>query len=248
MISPRILPLAALAALCMATAPARAALSLVYGTDFSYTDGGLIGQDSWAITGASVVNPVTVASGAVTLTTNGQDVNRPFTPAITSGSVFLSAVITVSTAQATGDYFLHLGDGGASNFYGRLYAKSSGTGYVLALATSSGAAVNYGTTVLTLGEPATVLIRYDMVPGAANDTGALYFNPTSEDGSLDTPYVAATTIGTDATSISSLNLRQGGSSSAPTVTITSASVSVPEASSALLGLLAGLGLMTRRRR
>lgn len=246
--SSRFFPAAALAVLCFAASPVRAALSVVYSTDFSYTDGGLLGQDSWAITGTSVVNPITVASGSVSLANNGQDVNRPFTPATTSGSIFLSAVITVTTAQAAGDYFMHLGDGGTSNFYGRVYAKSSGTGYVLALATSSGSPVTYGTTVLTLGETATILIRYDMVPGAANDTGALYFNPTSLDGSLDSPYVAATTIGADAASISSLNLRQGSAANAPTVTITSAVVSVPEASTAALGMLAGLGLITRRRR
>jgi hypothetical protein len=242
-------------ALCLGALPAHAALTVLYSTDFNtptHSDAALIGQDTWARTGTITLNPITVSNtatnGLVSLATTGEDANRVFPGAVTSGSVFLSATINVISAQATGDYFLHLGDGGTSNFFGRLYAKSSSTGYVLALATSSGTPT-YGSTVLTLNSPQQILIRYDFVPGLINDTGALFLNPVSEDGSLDTPYVAATTVGTDATSISSVNLRQGNAANAATVTVDNLSVaaSVPEPTSALLGLLAGSTLLRRRR-
>lgn len=246
--------LAAALGVCVATS-ANAA-SLVYSTGFNaptYSDGGLIGQDSWAITGASVVSPIAVANtatnGNVALTTTGQDVNRPFTAiTATAGSVYLQADITVSAAQATGDYALHLGDGGASNFNARAYFKSSGAGYVMALATSSGAAVNYGATVLSFGTTYKMLARYDIVPGAGNDTGALFINPTTADGSGDTAYVAATTIGIDAASISSVNLRQGTASSAPTLVIDNLAVlvSVPEPTT--LAAIAGASILGLRRR
>lgn len=168
--------------------PAVQAITVLYSTDFNtptYADGGIIGQDRWIITGASVVAPVSVANTAtnetVTLATTGQDVRRLFTPAVTTDSVFLKVDITVASAQATGDYFVHFGDRGASNFYNRVYIRSSGAGFVMALSTSSGA-VTYGTDVLNLGTTYTIPARYDINAGLANDSGALFVNPTTIDG------------------------------------------------------------------
>lgn len=235
-------------------APLLHGVTVLYSTNFNaptYSDGGLIGQDDWLITGTSVVNPINVANtavnGTVTLTTTGQDVRHLFSPAVTADSVYLQADITVGSAQTTGDYFLHLGDGGTSNFYARTYIKSSPGGFVMAMATSSGTPV-YGSSVLALNTTYTILVRYDIVTGTANDTGALFINPTSPTGTGDTPYVTATTVGTDATTISSVNLRQGGSTSGPGVTVDNISVSVvPEPGVALLGTIGLFGLLLRRR-
>lgn len=233
--------------------PASAATTL-YTTDFetpTYSNGALLGQDSWVATGspASIVNPIAVASGTVSLVTTGADIRRAFsavTPA-TVDSVFLKASITVGAAQATGDYFLHLGDNSNTIFNARTYVKSSGAGFLMAVGTGAGT-VTYGSTVLDFGTTYSILVRYNFVSGLANDTGALYINPTTVDGSGDTAYVGMTTVGTDAVTFSSVNLRQGGSGSAPTVTIDNISVSsIPEPASALLGSLGILGLLRRRR-
>jgi hypothetical protein len=229
------------------------AATVLYETDFTaptYSDAALIGQDGWVLTN-STTNPLSVtdsaSSGTVVLTTTGQDVRRAFTEsAVTSGSVYMKAEITVSSAQAAGDYFLHLGDNSSSNFYARTYIKSSGTGFVMALGTSSGTAT-YGTIELAFDTPLTLLVRYDLIAGTANDTGALFINPTTEDGSGDTAYVAATTVGTDATTISSVSLRQGSASNAAGVIVDSISVFVPEPGVAMLGGLGVLGLLRRRR-
>src|SRR5260221_2072910 len=151
------------------------------------TDTTTAGQDGWLNSSGGGTNNIAVSNSAtngfVSLTTSGQDVRRLFDGGATvgSGSVYLAADITVSAAQATGDYALHLTDGGTSNFYARTYIKSSGTGFVMALGTSSGTAVTYGTTVLSFGTTYHLLDRYDFVPGLANDTGALYINPTTAD-------------------------------------------------------------------
>jgi hypothetical protein len=241
--------------------------TLVYSTSFSappYTDAVLNvgtdtttpGQDGWITSSGGGMNNMVVSNtatnGFVSLTTSGQDVRRLFdggaAAAVGSGSVFLAADITVSAAQATGDYALHLTDGGTSNFYSRTYIKSSGAGFVMALGTSSGTPVTYGTTVLNFGTTYHVLDRYDFIPGPANDTGALYINPVTADGGGDTAYVPATTTGTDATSIDAVALRQGTGSSAATLTVDNIQViTVPEpASVALLGI-AAVGLFRRRR-
>ena len=224
-----------------------------YSTDFNaptYTDGGLVGQDGWLQTGTIATTPLmvsnTATNGIVSMTT-GQDANHLFTPAATSDSVFVAADITLTTASSAGDYFLHMGDGGASNFYDRLYAKAATGGFVMALGTSSGTAT-YGTTVLSFGTTYHIVEEYDFVAGLANDTGALFVNPSDPLGIGDTPYVAATTVGIDATSISSVNLRQGGSTTAPTMTIDNITVtSAPEPASLGLLAVAGLALVRRKR-
>jgi len=252
--SPRFFQLVLVAALAsFATVGSSHAVTVIFSTGFdspTYADGGLIGQDNWAITGTSVVNPIGVANvatnGTIPLTTNGQDVNHALDTSYTTGSIYFSVDITVSAAQATGDYFLHFGDAGTSNFYARTFIKSSGAGYVMAVGTSSGTPT-YGTTVLPFNTMQTILVRYDFVSGATNDTGALFVNPTTADGSGDTPYVAATTVGIDAASISTIRLRQGTAANAPTLVLDNLVVSVPETSSGLLGALGLLGLLRRRR-
>lgn len=220
------------------------------------TDTTTPGQDGWLNSSGGGTNNITVSNSAtngfVSLTTTGQDVRRPFSP-VTSGSVWLEADITVSAAQATGDYFLHLTDGGTSNFFARTYIKSSGAGFVMALGTSAGTTgLTYGTTVLSFGTTYHLLDRYDFVPGTGNnDTGALFIDPVTMDGSGDTPYVAATLEGIDATSIAAVALRQGSAANAPTLTLDNIEVftePVPEPSTlALLGVT-GVAALVRGRR
>ncbi len=256
--------LATVAAICALASPsANAALTLVYSTGFSsptYADGVLnvgtdtttAGQDGWLSSSGGGTNNISVANsatnGTVTLATSGQDIRRAFT-AVTPGngtSVYLKAEFTVASAQTTGDYFLHLGDGGISNFYARTYIKSTTGGFLMALGTGAGA-VTYGTTVLSLNTPYTVLVRYDFATGLLNDTGALFINPITEDGVGETPYVAATTIGGEPTTIGSVHLRQGAAGSSAGVTVDSITFAVPEPASAVLGAFGLLGILRRRR-
>ncbi len=246
---------------------------VLYSANFSnppFTDGTLVtvavatdtttpGQDNWLNSNAGLTNPIQVSNsasnGIVTLTTSGQDVRRVFNggagAAVTSGSVFLDAHVTVS-ASGTGDYALHLTDGGTTNFYDRVFFKASGAGFVMALGTSSGTTPTYGTTELPFGALTHLLARYDFVAGAGNDTGALYINPTTFDGSGDSPYVAATTQGTDATSIDAVALRQGSAASSPGLTVDDIQAfivtPVPEPSSLVFGGLAVAGLLARLRK
>jgi hypothetical protein len=254
--------------LCAGISGARAA-SILYATDFNsataghtgnysgsanYTDTAIIGQDGWAITGTSTVNPINVANtttnGNVTMNTTGQDVQRQFATAspVTSGQVFLSADIDVTAANATGDYFIHLDDGTSTDFFDRVFVKSSGAGFVMAVGTSSGTPATgaYGTTVLNLNTTYHMVAEYDIVSGAANDTAALYINPTDPIYGGTNLYVAGVTQGVDAASIQGVNLRQG--STGPNVIVDNIAVAqAPEPASLSLIGLASLGLIRRRK-
>lgn len=245
-----------LAALAIASLAGAANAAILYSTNFNsgsgYVDGPIIGQDGWLITGSSVVAPVAVSNtginGEVRLASTGQDVNRPFA-AQTTGSIYMSASVTITTVGAF-DYFMHLGDGGASNFGARIYART-GTGantVQFALSTSSGAA--NGTLIwgadLSVGTTYTLLARYDMIAGLTNDAGALFVNPSNAWGIGDTAYTAALLTGPDMATISSVNLRQGTASNNLSAIIDNVTVqTIPTPSAAAL---MGMGLLASARR
>lgn len=238
--------------------------TVLFSDDFSYPNGALLGQGGWTITGSSVVNPFQVSSGRTALTTTGQDAYSALPGGIATiadgSSFYIGVTINLSAAQATGDYFLHTTPtvGNTTALLDRLYAKSSGTGFVLGwLETAGGAAANpvYGTTDLSFGTDYRVVIAYHAVSGTLNDTGALYVNPFADlvNEAGNTAYVTKSWTSTSAENlnVAALNLRQGTAGNAPTLTLDDLNASqtfsevatftaVPEPTTAAL---AGLGLL-----
>ena len=201
----------------------------------------------------------------VVLTNTGQDAYCAFSSSVnTTGgeSLFIGMNLDVTTAAATGDYFLHTTAtvGSTSGFYDRLEARSSGAGFQLGMEEAGSDAVVWGTTVLTLEQSYQVVTEQDFVAGALNDTFELYVNPTdlSVAGNNAT-YLNFTWNGTTAepSSYAEVNFRQGSSGSAPSETVDNLVVSetfadvvpAPEPSTiALLALggVAGLAVIRRK--
>lgn len=236
--------------------------------DFNgYANANLVGQGTWAQTGTSTATPVQVSGGTVVLGTSGQDVYAPLTSAIsiTDGSTFyIGATVDLTAAQSTGDYFLHFTPtvGNSSIFNERLFAKSSGAGFVFGYDGSNGGTVNYSPTVLNLNQSYRIVLAYAGVNGALNDTFALYVDPsdTLVEGN-NTAYMTSGYIGTGAesTTVAGINLRQGTASSAPSVILDNLTVGtlfsdaapaapVPEPASLALGLLGGFAWLVALRR
>ena len=227
--------------------------------------GGLPGQNGWKQTSSNTATPIQVTNGAAIIGTSGQDVYHTFNPTAypTAGNtLYYSASMQVTAAQSTGDFFLFVGDpaGTSTNFFGRLFAKSTTGGFLLGIQANGGgssAPVTYGTLPLTLSQTYNVVVAYDFATGALNDTFAVYVNPNSTNRASLTSYVSAgwlTTTTAEPTQLTEIGLRQGTSSKAPSVSVYSlaagsslADVGVVPAPGAL-ALLGVAGLVGSRRR
>lgn len=224
----------------------------------TYTAGPLIGQGSWTITGTSTTNPLTVTNpggaGFVPLANTGQDAYEAFTTAVThtDGNILSTTFSLNLSAAGSGDYFAHVSNpaGTTSNFYERVYAKSTTGGYLLGLS-DTGTTQVYGTTVIPFGTPITVNVIWNFVPGAFNDFFQLNVN-----GAAYSTFTWSSATA-EPTTIAAFNLRQGTASSAPTATsfdtVAVDSIiggAVPEPSTyAMIGLgLVGLVGVQRMRR
>ena len=113
--------------------------------DFNYADNALLTANGWTAHSAAGTTPIDVgASSGLTYTgysgltgftaaeignaakidNTGEDVNKAFTNPVTSGDLYISFLVNVTTA--VDGYFLSLGTG-ATTFYARFYAKPSAT-------------------------------------------------------------------------------------------------------------------------
>ena len=246
----------------------------LFSDDFNtYNPGNLVGQGTWAQTGASATTPIQVSGGKAVLGTSGQDAYSPLPGGpitLADGENFyIGLTLNVATAQAGGDYFLHWSPtvGNTSTFIDRLFVKSTTGGYLLGWMETSGTGVvpSYGSTVLNFATDYRVVVAYHDVAGALNDTGSVYVNPfTDLNVELNnTPYVTKnwTSPTAETETIAALNFRQGSAGSAAGVGIDNLNASklfsdvstytpIPEPAS--LSLLGGFGLLawwsTRRRK
>ncbi len=217
--------------------------------NFSYPSGNLVGQGGstlWTLQGTDNTNPIQVnssglfysgyqASGIGLAATfgniaGGQDLFRNFTGAstISSGSVYISALVNVTSATKGGDYFLSFKETtGASLtvFKGRLYAKDSllsGQIYfgVTKSARSSTAPIIWTSQYYSLNTTYLVVLKYTFITGTFNDVVDVFvFDPANPFPVTEpAPNASATDVGSDGIGQRCVQLRQGGAYS-PVVTV-----------------------------
>jgi hypothetical protein len=200
--------------------------------NFSYTAGTVLeGQGGWVQTASSATPDILVSSSglsytgyassgignAAALTPSGDDNNNPFT-AQTSGSVYIAFLMNASATKTTGDYFLHTGAVGlASGNYGRVYAKTAGTGTFYLGLSFQNDAVQYTTATYNIGTTYLVVLKYTITSGANNDQVALFVSPVIGAGEPSANLSASYASASDPPSIGTVALRQGNSSYAATL-------------------------------
>ena len=209
--------------------------------DFNFANDTELINNGWALTGtASTANRLKVGisdgltySGYLTTVVAGNsasllagavgdDANRSFTTQ-TSGSVYASFLVNVSSATTGGDYFLHFGKAimGTSPFHGRVYVKkesSISNKIAFGVAMASGTAI-FSTFQYDPGTTYLLVLKYVNVSGTGNDVSSIIVNPTIESSEPVSNWVNSTDAGTDPGEIGSIGIRQGGATTTPAVKI-----------------------------
>lgn len=219
----------------MATFFATASLSItLWGQllvdDFSYTVGTNITANGWTAHSSGGTNPIKVAASglsypgyasdgvgnAATFTTNGEDDNRVFASQ-TSGSVYVSFMINITSASTTGDYFFHFGPNPfvSSGFFAKVFVKQDGSNNLAFGIAKTLGTVAYTAFSYSLNTTYLITEKYSFNTGTTTDDQVnLWVNPALG-GAESTPDVTQTDAGTDATGIGGVAIRQGASSYAP---------------------------------
>ena len=217
---------ALIAAVITLSSAAQAAVLLE--ENFNFT--GALTSNGWTAASGGGTNPISAATpsliysglpssgvgGAASMTTSGEDDRKTFTSQ--SGDVYASCLINLSAAQATGDYFFTLSSG-TTGFISRVFAKSSGSGFVLGLSKSTTTAT-YGSTVLNFNTTYLVVIKIAKnAVTTSDDVSSLWVNPVL--GGLETTPLLTSTTTTDQATVDSVIVRQGSASNAPTLKVDS---------------------------
>ncbi|MEX0608391.1 MAG: T9SS type A sorting domain-containing protein [Balneolaceae bacterium] len=197
---------------------------------FDYSTGSLLTDNGWAAHSGEGSNSIAVVDDTLSyagyaasalgksasVSGGGEDVNRA-TGTYSSGSVYASALVNVSSATTSGDYFFHIApEEMGFDFRGRVFVKADDTdNLAFGLSKASGGTI-YTDHVYQLGETVLLVLEYTFVEDG-DDITNLYINPAG----TDLPDAPALTHsdGGDITDVGTIALRQGSASNAPSLTI-----------------------------
>jgi hypothetical protein len=219
------------------TEAGNAASNLLLLENFNYSLGELttVASTTWTVNSGAGTNNIPVVAGAltfagypssnvgnsITLATTGQDAFRGFTSAsATSGDLYVSFLMNVTSAQAAGDYvFALLPDNSTSNYTARTFIKSSGSGFVIGISKGSVGANEtavYGATEFAFSTTYLVVIKYSFIAGATNDAAVIHVLssvPGTEPGSP----AASNGVNTNADQVNlgRVGVRQGSATNGP---------------------------------
>ncbi|NDB95293.1 MAG: hypothetical protein EBZ78_03915 [Verrucomicrobia bacterium] len=211
-----------------------ATLYATYDFSSGYTNGNLVGQNSWTQVGTGSTGPIQVTNGLVRLkqtTTNAvtggvQNAYQVITTLPVSGVTtnttyyyvleklnVLSAYINSGGTSGSGIATL-CSNNAATGSFARLYIKrtdltNTGT-YVYGLQVGTNAAV-YGTNSFAIGSTNKIVVTYDVLT-SGTDSSSLFINPIGINRSNWTNELTVSLSGPRPTSFQSFSLQQGAQS------------------------------------
>lgn len=168
------------------------------------------GPVSYATSGLTMANyPSSNIGGSLTIASSGsEDVNRFLDTPITSGKVYASTLVNLSTT-GDGQYFFHFMTDGTYNYTARIGSKDDGSGKILfGLGASSFNSPTWGATSYDLNTTYLLVSSYDIETGTCN----LYVLTTPASTEPSTP--EATNNGYSGNVIDKIAIRQGSTPTA----------------------------------
>ena len=156
---------------------------VILSDNFNYADNALLTANGWAAHSSAGTEAINVgASNGLTyagysglagitgadvgnaayLDNNGEDINRTFTEQ-TTGDIYYSFLLKVDASSP--GYFMHLGDGGASNFTARLFVRADVTDFNLGISNTNTASYAAVPSKFTIGATYLVIIKLGIVSG-----------------------------------------------------------------------------------
>jgi plastocyanin len=212
-------------------------VSLPFVEDFNFTSTETLTIHGWVAHSGGTTNAIPVTSpgltyssypssgigNAASLTTSGQDVNRQFSE-VTSGTLYASLMVNVSSAQAVGDYFFHLGLANTTSiFYGRVFvrlAANSNLSFGLSKTSTSTTIVPvYSDSIYNTGTTYLLVLKYQFNPDVNDDTVSLFINPVVGPTEPSPDLTHGGSSSNDPANIGGVYLRQGTAANAANVVV-----------------------------
>jgi DNA/RNA endonuclease YhcR with UshA esterase domain len=224
-------------AIVVAAGAAQGALLLE--DNFSYATGQLttVSGGNWAAVSGAGVNPIMVSSGSLSysgypssgagnkieiigITTTAEDDARAFSQSVTAGAAAYVALLVrvadtvgmAANASTTGDYFAAQVPSATTSYHGRLSVRKGATGnsYQLGLrASSSNTAATWVSSDLAPGETHLIVVRYQLIAGDANDSVALFVDPSLAGAEPTPDIIQVSALVAEPTDIGRIVIRQG---------------------------------------
>ena len=200
---------------------------------FDYSQGTTAVSNGWSAHSSGGTNSITVGASpltysgyqssnqgrSVSLTTSGEDINRLFDQQ-TADSVYSSVLVNVTSAQTSGDYFVHLREAPSGIFYARVFVKQDASNN-LAFGISKGSTtVAYTGFTYALNTTYLIVVKYTFNTGSATDDEvSLWINPSLAGSEPVADQTQTDVTVTDAANIGAVCLRQGSASSAAALVV-----------------------------
>lgn len=209
---------------------------LLINENFEYTVGTELKANGWVGTGTtpSTTNPILVSTSSIsytgysnsgtgneiTLTNIGEDLNKSFT-AQTIGTLYASVLANITSAQVTGDYFLHFNDSPTGTaYFGRIFVKLDGTKIAFGIQNSNnlggvGDGPTYTTSTYDLNTTYLLVLKYNI----STNTSSLIVNPSLSTSEPSANWISNSTgiLTLPLTGLSTINIRQGSATNGPTL-------------------------------